>query len=248
MPILLPLGAGLLAGAMNAVAGGGSFISLPALLAAGLPSVAANQTSTVALFPGQVTSLWTLRKGVTGVGGVSLRVLLPISLLGGLAGAVLLMVTPSATLDLVLPWLLLVAVLAFAFGRQTSAWLRARGVRIGIAPVLGTQLLLAIYGGYFGGAVGIMMMAVWFLLDSADLRRLTPSRILLAGATNAIAVMAFVVAGDVRWPEAMAMAAGSAGGGYAGALIARRLAAQHLRQVVLAITVLMTVWLFWRNF
>jgi uncharacterized protein len=247
MAILLPLGAGLLAGAMNAVAGGGSFVSLPALLAAGLPSVAANQTSTVALFPGQVTSLWALRTGVVGIGGVSLRVLLPISLLGGLAGALLLMVTPSATLDLILPWLLLAAMLAFAFGRQAGAWLRARGARIGVAPVLCAQVLLAVYGGYFGGAVGIMMMAVWFLLETADLRRLTSSRVLLVGATNAIAVLAFVVAGDVRWQEAMAMAAGSSIGGYAGALLARELPPQQLRRVVLSITALMTAWLFWRN-
>ena len=248
LPLWFPLAAGLLAGIMNAVAGGGSFVSLPALLATGMPSVAANQTSTIALFPGQITSLWTLRKSVAGsIGGVGLKVLLAISLLGGLFGAFLLMVTPSATLDVVLPWLLLAAVIAFAFGRQFSAWLRERGVRIGVGWVIGAQIVLAIYGGYFGGAVGIMMMAVWFLLETIDLRMFTASRILIAGSTNAIAVIAFVAFGDVRWPEAIAMAIGSGLGGWLGALIARQIPVQHLRKVVLAITILMTAWLFYRN-
>jgi uncharacterized protein len=247
MSMLLPIAAGLVAGTMNAVAGGGSFVSLPALLAAGLPSVAANQTSTVALFPGQVTSLLAMRNGIDpAVGGVSIRVLLPISLVGGLVGAVLLMVTPSAMLDQVLPWLLLLAVVAFGWGRQFSNWLRDHGVRIGTGPVLAAQVLLAVYGGYFGGAVGIMMMAVWFLLESFDLRRLTASRILLAGASNAVAVLAFAALGDVRWPQAIGMAAGSGLGGWGGAHIAKRLPSDRLRQVVLVITISMTAWLFWR--
>jgi uncharacterized protein len=157
---VLICGAGLLAGAMNALAGGGSFVSLPALIAAGVPSVAANASSTVALFPGGAVSAWAYRDGLGPVGTVPLRSLLFVTLVGGTIGAILLLSTPVRTFDLVLPWLLLLAALALGFGRRLGDWMRRRR-RIPPAPVLTIQLGLAIYGGYFGGAVGIMMMAVW---------------------------------------------------------------------------------------
>src|ERR671933_398255 len=219
MNVLLLIGAGLLAGTMNAIAGGGSFVSFPALVFAGVPSVAANASSTVALYPGSLTSAWAYRHGLRGFGGVSLRALLVASLSGGLLGAVLLLVTPQATFDAVIPWLLLVATLALGCGREAGAALR-RVVRIGPRPVLLTQFLLAVYGGYFGGAVGIMMMAVWSLLDSADLKAMSPARVLLVGATNTIAVLCFIAAGAVRWPETLVMLVAAAGGGHAGARLA----------------------------
>ena len=150
--LLLAL-AGLLAGTMNAVAGGGSFVTFPALVFAGLPPVAANATSTVALFPGTMASTWAYRRELTGVAGLSLRMLLPISLAGGFCGAILLLVTPGAAFDRVIPWLLLLATLTFAGGRAFGQAL-ARRVRLGTPGLLVIQFVLAIYGGYFGGAIG----------------------------------------------------------------------------------------------
>ncbi len=118
--------AGLLAGAMNALAGGGSFVSLPAMIAAGVPSVQANASSTVALYPGGLASAWAYRDGLGPVGTVSLRPLLVITLAGGVVGAILLLRTPAKTFDFVLPWLLLLATLALGFGRQIGDWLRRR--------------------------------------------------------------------------------------------------------------------------
>ncbi len=244
--VLSLLGAGLLAGAMNAVAGGGSFVTLPALIHAGLPSVAANASSTVALFPGSLASAWAYRADLVSLGGVRLRALLAASLVGGAAGAALLLATPAATFDAVIPWLLLLATLALAFGRRLGAALRRRGRPISAPPVLAAQFLLAVYGGYFGGAVGIMMMAVWGLIDGADLRAMNPAKTVLVAATNAIAVLCFAVAGAVRWPETLAVLVSAALGGYAGARLARRLDARLIRAGVVAITAAITVAFFLR--
>lgn len=243
--MLLLMLSGFTAGAMNALAGGGSFVTLPALVWAGVPSVAANASSTVALFPGGLSSAWAYREDLTGFGGVSLGPLLAVSLFGGFAGALLLLLTPQATFDRVLPWLLLLATLAFVFGRRAGMVLR-RVVRIGAAPVLVAQFLLALYGGYFGGAVGIMMMALWSMLSPADLKALNPAKTVLVGATNAIAVVCFVVAGRVWWTETVAMMLSGVVGGYLGARLGRRLPPQHLRAGFMLVSVLMTVAFFLR--
>lgn len=215
---LLVAGAGVVAGAMNALAGGGSFVSLPALIAAGVPSVLANTSSTVALFPGGLASAWAYRGGLGPVGSVSLRPLLLITLLGGVTGALLLLWTPTKVFDVVLPWLLLLATFALAFGRQLGEWLRRRW-RIRPAAVLGIQFGLGIYGGYFGGAVGIMMMAVWGLLDNRDLKSLNAPRTLLVSVANIMAVLTFILAGAVQWPETITMLIAATFGGYGGARI-----------------------------
>jgi len=247
MPDLLLLaGAGFLAGAMNAAAGGGSFVSFPAMIFAGVPPVYANASSTVALFPGAVTSGWAYRNLLGGIGGVTLPVLLIVSVVGGLLGAVLLLATPQGAFNVLVPWLLLLATLAFAFGRQVGAWLR-RVIRIGRATTLAAQFLLAIYGGYFGGAVGIMMMAVWSLLGAGDLRQMNPTKTVLVGAMNGVAVLYFVVAGAVVWPQTLAMLFAAAVGGYAGARIAMRLDQRWLRAGVIAISGLVTLSFFLRG-
>jgi uncharacterized protein len=239
------LGAGLLAGAMNALAGGGSFISLPALVLAGVPSLAANASSTVALFPGGLASAWAFREDLQPVSGVPLRALLGVSLLGGFLGALLLLLTTQRAFDQVLPWLLLWATLVFAGGRRVGEALRRR-VRISPGAVLGIQFLLAIYGGYFGGAVGIMMMAVWSLLSPTGLHGLNPARTLLVAATNAIAVLCFIVAGTVAWPETLLLLGGTVVGGYGGARLARRLRPEVLRGGVILVSTLMTIAFFVR--
>jgi uncharacterized membrane protein YfcA len=239
--------AGALAGAMNALAGGGSFVSLPALIAAGVPPVLANTSSTVALFPGGLASAWAYRDGLRPVGGVPLRALLTATLCGGLLGALLLLRTSSAAFTVVLPWLLLVACVALAFGRRIGEALRAR-VRIHAGAVLAVQCLLGVYGGYFGGAVGIMMMAIWGLLDSRDLKHLNAPRTLLVSAANTVAVLAFIAAGAVRWPETLAMLAGAILGGYGGAHLGRRAPARVVRVMTLLVTACITLAFFVKTY
>ena len=244
--------AGVIAGTMNAIAGGGSFVSFPALVAVGVPAVAANASSTVALVPGTLASAWAYttgphRMGLTGFGGLRFRALLAASVAGGFCGAVLLLATPGATFDAVIPWLLLLATLVFAFGRRIGAALRAR-LRLGRGAALAVQFGLGVYGGYFGGAVGLMMMAAWMLLEAADLKAMNPVRTLLTSAMNIVAVLCFVVAGQVWWPQALSVLAGAATGGYVGARIGQRLPPVAVRAVVTAVTVSMTVVFFLRAY
>ena len=244
---LLLVLAGLLAGAMNAVAGGGSFVTFPTLVLAGLPPIAANATSTVALFPGTIASTWAYRDDLRGISGFSLKLLLPISLAGGLIGAILLLVTPGAAFDEVIPWLLLLATLTFAGGRRLSLWL-SRRLRIGAAAFLVIQFLLSIYGGYFGGAIGLMMMAVWTLLGTADLKAMAPARTALVSAANGMAVLCFAAAGAVRWPETLAMMASAIAGGYYGARFARLLPPAMLRVFVVMLSAAVTIAFFARRY
>jgi uncharacterized protein len=244
--LLLLAAAGLLAGTMNAVAGGGSFVTFPALVAAGLPPIAANATSTVALFPGTLASTWAYRRQLVGIAGIPVSTMLPISMVGGLVGAILLLVTPGATFDTVIPWLLLLATLTFAGGREFGMAL-ARRMRLGTPALLVIQFVISLYGGYFGGAVGLMMMAVWSLLDSAEIKSMAPARVLLVSASNGMAVICFIIAGAVRWPEMLAMLFAAIAGGYAGALLGGRLPPQVLRWLVVALSALVTAGFFYRR-
>lgn len=242
---VLLAGAGFLAGAMNALAGGGSFVTLPALMLAGVPSVSANASSTVALLPGSLASTWAYRADLTAMGGVSLRALMGMSLAGGFVGALLLLLTPLSVFNAFIPWLLLLATLVFAFGPRVGPLLR-RTLRIGPGPVLMAQFLLAVYGGYFGGAVGIMMMAVWSLLSPAELTTLNPAKTLLVAATNAVAVVCFIAAGKVWWPQTLALLCAAMLGGYLGARAAQYWAPQRLRTGVSILSALITLAYFLR--
>jgi uncharacterized protein len=174
-------------------------------------------------------------------------VLLPLSLAGGVIGAVLLLVTPGGAFDLVIPWLLLLATLTFAGGRHLGDWLR-RYVTIGRRAFLAIQFILSIYGGYFGGAVGLMMMAVWTLIDTTELKTMAAPRTLLVSATNGSAVLCFAVAGAVHWPEMLAMMVSAIVGGYYGARFARHLPAVVLRWFVVALSATVTVAFFVRKY
>lgn len=244
---LILIGAGSLAGAMNALAGGGSFVTLSALIAAGVPSVAANASSTLALYPGGLASAWVYRDGLGRVCGVPLRPTLAATLCGGFVGALLLLWTPGATFDRVLPWLLLLATLTLAFGRQLGGMLRRR-VRAGLAAVLAIQFGLGIYGGYFGGAVGLMMMAAWNLLDGADVKALNPPRTLLVSAANTVAVVTFVIAGLIAWVPALLVGLGAFVGGYAGAHLGRTLPPALVRTATILWAAAMTIRFFLRGY
>ena len=246
-PLGVIAGAGVVAGMMNALAGGGSFVTLPALIAAGVPSVNANTSSTVALFPGQLTSSWTYRDGLGPIGPVALRSLVISTFIGGAIGAVLLLLTPIKTFDVVLPWLLAIATVALAFGARLGELLRRRW-HIGASTVLVVQFCLGIYGGYFGGGVGIMMMAVWSLLTDRTLKSFNAPRTLLVCAANTVAVIIFFAAGSVRWREALAMLVGAILGGYLGANIGRRAPAGVIRIGTLLLSVCITLAFFARAY
>lgn len=244
---LLLILSGLLAGAMNALAGGGSFVTLPALMAAGVPSVMANASSTVALYPGGAASALVYRNGLAPVCGVRAGPMLSVTLAGGLAGALLLLWTPTSIFDRVLPWLLLVATLMLAFGPRLGAILRAR-LPAGSGAVLAVQALLGLYGGYFGGAVGLMMIAAWSLLTDADVKTLNPPRTLMVTAANTAAVLCFAAAGAVHWPATLLTGAGALAGGYLGAHLGRRLPPGLVRAVTLIIAMGMTAMFFMRAY
>lgn len=244
---LLLIAAGLVAGSMNAVAGGGTFIAFPALILTGMPSVPANASNTVGLFPGVMASVFAYRNDARGFDGVSVRSLVLISLIFGFFGGLLLLLTPSPVFDEIVPWLLLIATLTFAFGQRAGAWLRQR-VRIKARELLVAQAILSVYAGYFGGGVGIMTLATWSLMVDADIKQLNPTRMLTVGAGNAAAVVTFIVAGQVRWPETLCLLVGAVVGGYGGARIARRAPAPVLRAIVIVIAVAMTVAFFVRAF
>ena len=238
--------AGLLAGAMNALAGGGSFVSMPALLAAGLPSVTANASSTVALFPGGVASAWVYRGQASPVGAVAFRVLVGVTLVGGLLGGLLLLLTPSSAFDRVLPWLLLAATIMLAGGPRIAP--RLSRVANHPATVVGVQFALGVYGGYFGGAVGIMMMAAWRMLTGAEVHAMQGARTLMVTVANAVAVLTFVVAGAVAWPLALALASGALAGGYLGAHVGRRLPATVVKLATVGLCAVITLLFFVRAY
>lgn len=244
---LILFGAGFLAGGMNAIAGGGSFVSLPAMVAVGMPSINANASSTVALIPGALASAVAYRKDFRKFSEVPLPTLYAVSLVGGLLGALLLIFTSQRAFDNVLPWLLLLGSTTFAFGRSFGQWLRRR-TTVGAAMILPIQFVIGVYGGYFGGAMGIMVMALWTLLGSEDFYAMQASRVLLVGATNVVAAVVFIVGALVWWPQTLTMLVGAVSGGYGAAWVGRRLPPERARLVAICINFVMTALFFWRAY
>ncbi len=237
------LAAGLFAGAQNALAGGGSFITLTALLLAGLDPRAANVTSTVALFPSQALSGWAGREMVAGLPRLPFRTLFALAVLGGLAGAGLLLVTPGAFFARLVPWLVLFATSVFAWG----SYVRKSGPSAPLPPsvTVPVAFAIAVYGGYFGGGIGFMLIAV---LTSAGLvlRSAGATKNALAGIINLGAVAVFLLSSDVRWLEAASLCAGSIAGGFAGVWALRRVPERVLRGGVIVLGLLLTIGLFLR--
>jgi uncharacterized membrane protein YfcA len=232
-------------GAINSVAGGGSFVAFPALLLAGVPPIPANATNAVALWPGSAASALAYRREL----GDVRRELVPLgaaALVGGFAGSLLLLRTPERSFVLLIPWLLLFASVVFSFSGALRA--RARRVQAPLSVVVVTQLVISIYGGYFGGGMGIMMLAILSLLGMADIHRMNALKTVLATLVNGIAVALFLVAGAVQWTPGIVMIAGGISGGYAGAAGARRVDAKYVRWLVLAIAWGMTAYFFARTY
>lgn len=233
------------AGAQNTLAGGGSFVTFPALLFAGLDARAANVTSTVALFPGQIVSGWAGRGLVTGTASLSVRRLVLVSLAGGAVGAVLLLSTPAALFARLVPWLVLFATAVFAWGsfarRPASA-----GPQMGAGAATAVQFLIAIYGGYFGGGIGFLMLAALTMAGMA-VRAAGATKNVLAGVMNASAVLIFVFSPDVHWREAASVCVGAILGGLGGVWLLKRVPERLLRAGIVVLGVALTVGLFLRR-
>lgn len=246
--------AGALGGALNAVAGGGSFIVFPSLLFAGLGPVAANATTTVALWPASLASAHAYRADlVRQADGSSFRGptrarLLALSIAsaaGGILGGKLLLSTSDATFAFILPWLLLTAAVVFTFGPRAAK--RAGGARLPLLVGAALQLVISVYGGYFGGGMGILMLATFTLMGMTDIHAMNGLKTLLATLINGVAVILFLAAGKVELGWAAPALAGSITGGWLGAALARRVDGKHVRRFVLVVAWAMTSFFFYRS-
>ena len=245
--LLLVTSAGLLGGAMNAVAGGGSFVTLPALVAAGVPSLDANATNTVALVPSALASAFAYRHDYEGFDGVKLSAMAAVSVIGGAIGAVLLLYTSQALFDKLFPFLLLFGVLVFAFGRKLGEELRKR-MTIHPRTLPAVQFVLGIYGGYFGGAVGVMMLAAWSVLTAAPINAMQATRHVLNASMNATASLLFILGGLIYWPQMAVLLVSSTIGGYLASLYGRRLDPAHARTAISCLNAGIVAAVFWRQF
>jgi uncharacterized membrane protein YfcA len=235
------------AGIQNALAGGGTFITFPILLWAGLDARAANITSTIALFPGQVTTALAGRSQVSGNEQLSVRELVVISLIGGVAGAILLLLTPSHFFERLVPFLVLVATAIFAWGSFFRPRKGGVATHLSRRALMSSQFATAVYGGYFGGGIGILMLAA---LTAAgwEFRSAGATKNLLAGVMNFAAVIVFAFSRDVDWAYAAVLGVGSIVGGQIGAYMLARVNVTALRVFVVAIGVLLTIGLFVRAY
>lgn len=242
--LALLFGSGLYAGAQNAVAGGGSFISFPALVLAGLNPIAANMTSTVALLPTQFTAGFTGRKVASGLHALSLAQLFWISLLGGAIGAILLIYTPPIFFERLLPWLILFATLVFAWGSFRKKRLTARPIPL--ATLIAVQFAISIYGGYFGGGIGFMMLAM-LTIAGQEIRAALATKNVLATVMNISAVILFSCSGRIDWLAALALGLGGIGGTFVGNWAMSRISDHKLRILIVGIGLILTVWFFIRQ-
>ena len=240
--------AGFLAGAVNAVAGGGSLISFPALVAVGLPTLDANVTNTTAVWPGYLGSATAYRRELADQGH-RLRALGLTAALGGVAGSAILLVAPDAVFDAVVPFLVLAGSLLLALQPRIAAVVRARAaddarehpVQLHVA-----LFLAAVYGAYFGGGLGVILLAVLGIYVADHLQRLNGLKSAMSLLINTIALVAFALFGPVDWAAVAVVAPASLAGGYAGARLARRLSPDALRSTVVVFGVVVAVWLFLR--
>ena len=239
-------------GAINAIAGGGTLVTFPALVGLGVPAIIANATSTVALWPGAIGSMYGYRHELAGARSWAVRFAVP-SLVGGLLGAVLLLRTPGERFDQIVPWLVLGATMLFIVQRPLMGALRKRGSEASpIDPAShppGLTLLLfqfgiAVYGGYFGAGIGILMLAALGFMGFTNIHRMNGLKNWGGLCINVTAAVTFALLGLVDWPVAIAMAAGAMLGGYLGSRMAQRVPQDAVRTAVVAIGLIASVWLF----
>jgi len=243
--------AGALGGGINAVAGGGSFVAFPALLLTGVPPIPANATNTLALWVGTTASSGAYPQKLN----IGRRVMIPLvltSILGGLAGAFLLIKTPAQTFLHVLPWLMLGATLLFAFGKhlagKISAGISHDATNTAVTSASMFELLVAVYGGYFGGGIGIMNLAMLAALGMTDIHAMNKLKVILGGVINGVATVTFIVTRAIVWPQAMVMIVGSLVGGYSSAHFAQKLPQAWVKSFVILVGSAMTIYFFIRGY
>ncbi len=233
------------AGVVNAVAGGGTLLTFPALVMVGLPPVEANATNTAALFPGQLASSWAYRSHIEEERRRAIALAVP-SLLGGVIGSILLLELPARSFEAVVPWLILLACVVLALQGQLRH-LVSRGPRANHPATLWVaQLLIAIYGGYFGAGIGIMQLAAMGILLPSSIQHANALKVLFSLLINGIAAVVFVARGAVWAPEAVLMAVASIAGGFAGARLAQRLPPVGMRLFAIGVGLLAAAKFFLR--
>jgi len=252
--------AAVIAGAINSVAGGGSFITFPALIFTGIAPIAANATNTAAVWPGTVASTVAYRKAFT---AEAKRLLLPLiitGVIGGVLGARILLITPQATFMRIVPWLLLGATLLFVFSGPITTWIRGRanlesGQAVGdintpralLVGVLFLELLVSIYIGYFGAGTGILFLSLLALMGMEDIHAMNGMKALLTSIINGVALATFIVARIILWPQTILMLFGALIGGYGGAWVAQKMNPHHVRWLVILIGFAMSACFFIRK-
>ena len=233
------------AGALNAVAGGGSFLTLPALVVAGVPPVAANATGTFSLLPGYIASAWALRQEIKELKGPSLALLMGVSVVGGSLGAALLLWTPERVFDGLIPWLLLAATALFMLAPYLVS-----AKKSGNASTTATALVVlavAIYGGYFNGGLGILLLAAFGMVGISNLHIANGLKNVVSALLTAIAVIIYIAGGLIYWPQALWMMIAATLGGYFGARASRHVPTHYLRWGIVVIGLLMTLYFFMRQ-
>jgi len=256
LDILLIGAGGFAAGAVNAIAGGGTFFSFPAMLAVGLPPVVANASNSVALWPGSLSGAWAYRQELARYK----RYLLPMgmaSFIGGAAGGLLLLAAGDARFSALIPWLLAFATALFAFSPQLSIALKRirpaqpekTGTDHGAGSPIGwfVQLLVSVYGVFFGAGMGILMMASLAIGGHEDVQHINALKNLLSAVIYSVTVMTFIVAGAVSWPHTLVMVLTASLGGYWGARVARKIQGPWLRRMVIAVGSALTVYYFYKT-
>lgn len=256
LPMLLVAGGAFLAGAMNAMAGGGTFFSFPALLAAGLPPVTANASNTVALWPASLSSAWAYRQELarhrSWVVGLT-----AVSFLGGIGGGLLLLATSNAAFARMIPWLLLIATALFAFSNQVGSLVkRVKGwfgqqtqkSNPGGPGGLLFQFIVAVYGGFFGAGQGILTLAALSIQGVTHVQELNGLKNWIAAVTYTVSALTFIIAGAISWPHTLVMLLTATLGGYAGALLAKRLPALWLKRLVIGVGASLTLIYFYKTY
>jgi len=244
--------AAILGGTLNSVAGGGTFITLPALIFTGVLPINANASSTVALWPGSIASVWAYRKEFANQRRLVTLLLSITSLIGGILGAELLVRTSQTTFVKLLPYLLLLATVLFALSGPINTRLREKTTLknrqswLTLVGISSLQLIIAIYGGYFGGGIGILMLATLGLMGMENIHEMNAMKTLLTTFINGVAVIIFIIRGIVVWPQAIVMVIGAIIGGYTGAYFARKIDQRLIRGFVILVGVSMTIYFFLR--
>jgi uncharacterized membrane protein YfcA len=242
--------AAFVAGAINSVAGGGTLVTFPSLVWLGLPSTIANATSTVAIWPGLLGAMWGYRTNLGGLPRSAYSLIVP-SLLGGIIGAILLVMTPTDVFDRLIPLLILFATVLFMLQEPVQRMIRTTNrahssSKRWLMGALLFQFLVAVYGGYFGAGIGILMLAAFGIMGFTDIHQMNGLKTFMAVCINGVAAGYFIWHGMVSWPHTLIMAVGAIAGGVWGAGAARRVGQTGVRQIVIAIGFSMAISLLLR--